>query len=110
MSSPKSSTDFQGLPPTEVPRYVEIWAAEVSRILTKGLGFQDNFDAIEAEVTFSAANTDTIVSHGLKRTPTRYLVTSLSAPLIVYSGTGQSTDSLIYLRASATGTATILIY
>lgn len=107
---PKSSTDFASLPDKEVPRYTEIWATEISRILTRGLDFQSNFDASTVEATFLAANTDTIISHGLKRAPVGYIVTASNAAMAVYSGSGVTDDQVISLKSSSAGTATILFF
>ena len=82
----------------------------VKELLNNGLKFSDNFDAKNVSAVFSAANTDTSVSHGLGRVPSGYIVTSISASMVVYTGTAAWTSSTISLKASAAGTAALMVF
>lgn len=110
MSKPTQSTDFDRIKPEDVPKYLAKYAEEISRILTNGVDFQTNFNGKLLSITFSAANSDTALTHNLGRVPTGYLVYSKSAALIVYDGSLGSSESVIYLRASAPGTAGVIVF
>ncbi len=110
MSSIQANNNFANLKGEELARFVEVWAQEVSRVVNGKLDFQTNFNCKFVSITFSSANTDTSINHGLGRVPAGYIVTSLTAALVPYDGTVPSTDSTLTLRASATGTAGLLIY
>lgn len=106
-----TATDFSNVKdPDELTRFIAIFKDETNRILNSGIIFVDNFNSKILSVTFAAANTDTQVTHNLGRAPGGYLVFKLDAPLIVYDGVQPTTDSSIFLRASATGTATIMLF
>jgi len=83
---------------------------EVKTILNNGLTFTDNFAGKITTVTFSAANTDVAVAHGLGRVPTGYLIISSGASMSVYTGSSAWTSNLIYLRSSATGTVGVIVF
>lgn len=87
-----------------------LFLKDVYTILSKGLVFQDNFRGAILDVTFTAANADTNILHGLSYTPTRYLVLSRSGNFVVYDGSLPATQKSFYLRSSGTGTASIFIF
>lgn len=91
-------------------RFLVQWLEELVSIINNGLKFSDNFDSKIINVTFSAANTDTSVAHGLGRAPAGYLVTSLSASMVIYNGSVGSNGTNLILRSSATGSAGLIVY
>ena len=90
--------------------FVAQFLDNIKELLNSGLRFSDNFDARIVSATFTAANTDLSVSHSLGRVPTGYVVLSLSASMIVYTGASAWTSSTISLKASAAGTASLLLF
>lgn len=86
---------------TELARLFSILVGELKTILNGGLFFSDNFNAKTVTVSFTAANSDTRIEHNLGRVPSGYLVTSLSAATIIYSGAQSTTEQYIFLRSSA---------
>lgn len=83
---------------------------QVKTIINNGLKFSDNFDGKIINVTFSSANTDTSVAHGLGRAPAGYIVTSLSASMVIYNGSTGSSSTNLILRSSAAGSAGLIVY
>lgn len=105
-----NSTDLSNIAQEDVTRYVSAVLAQVSTILNAGINFQDNFSAQRVSVTFGSANVETVVRHNLGRVPVGYLPLTLSAAMILYNGTSGNDDSALYLKSSATGTATVLVF
>lgn len=91
-------------------RYSSKQMQDVVRILNKGILFADNFDGSIVTANFTAANTNLSLTHNLNRIPTGYVALSLSAAMIIYSGTTESSETQITLKSSAVGTAVILIF
>jgi hypothetical protein len=104
------SFDFDRVTPDDLGRYLNQWCEDAVAVINGGIDFATNFNANEITINFSAANTDTPIAHGLARSPNRYILTSATAAISLYDGTLATTSSIIYLRSSATGTATILFY
>lgn len=92
------------------PRLLSVFLDQVKTIINNGLQFVDNFSGKTLTLTFSAANTDTALTHGLGRVPTGYIIIKRSASMVVYDGSAAWTSQLIYLKASATGTVTVLVF
>jgi hypothetical protein len=110
MSKVTISSDIDRVSPEDLPRYTAIALDAIIGTINGNLDFQTNFNAKTSSVIFSAANTDTAVIHGLGRVPIGYIVYGTTAAMSIYDGATPSTSQLLYLRASATGTARILIY
>lgn len=110
MSKVTASYEFQACKPEELPRFLTLFGEQVARALNSGLDFETNFNSKFVSITFSATNTDTSVAHGLGRVPAGYIIIGLSAALTVYDGVGANTATNLFLRASATGTARLLVY
>jgi len=81
-------------------------------ILNKGVKFSDNFNAELQTITTSATpDTESAITHTLKRVPTGYLVYSRDKAAIFYDGSSSWTATTIYLRSNvASVTAKILIF
>ncbi len=110
MSSITASTNFTLVTGKDLDDFVSVFAEDVIHIVNGGLDFDTNFNAKEISFNFTAADVDTSAGHGLGRVPTRYIVTSASAAMAIYTATLASTSSTMYLKSSAIGTATVLIY
>ena len=110
MSSITASSNFTNVKPEELAKYVDLFGQDVTTTINGQLDFATNFNAKEITVVFASSNTDTATGHTLGRIPVRYIVTSATTAMSVYNGATASTSSTIYLKSSATGTATILIY
>ncbi len=91
-------------------RFISQFFDQLKQLLNGGLTFVDNFASKNVSVTFSAIATDTAVAHGLGRVPTGYLVIRKSASMVVYDGAAVWTASSIYLKSSATGTITVMVF
>lgn len=106
-----ASTDIDRLSNTDdVKRYVSIALDNISQVLNNGIFFADNFNAKLLTITFAAANTEQVVMHGLGRTPLGYFSVGQTAALTIYDGSSENTSSLLYLKASATGTCRLWVY
>jgi hypothetical protein len=60
-------------------------------------------------VVFTAPNVDVSFEHGLGRVPAGYQVVGRSAGLVVYDGAASPSADYLVLRATAAGTARILV-
>lgn len=94
----------------ELTRWVSQTLSAIIDLVNGRISMVDNMDVFEATVTFTAANAEVKVPHTLTRVPTRYEISSLTAAMSIYTGTTPFTESNIYLKSSATGVATVLIY
>lgn len=110
MSKITASFEFDRADEKEVMRLITIYAEQVAQTINGKLDFASNLNGKALSVTFSSANANVQVSHGLNRVPIGYIVTSLSASMVVYDGTSANTVSTLNLRASAAGTAGVFVY
>jgi len=110
MSSVTASSDIDRVKPEDLPRWTSICLEAIISTINGKLDFQTNFNAKTVAVTFSAPSVDTAFIHGLGRVPQGYIVVGSTAAMSVYDGSGAGTESLLYLRSSAAGTARILVY
>jgi len=94
----------------DLGRFTSQFTEQVKDAINGNLSFADNFKAQTVSVTFDSANAEVQVSHGLKKTPTGYIVVGTSAAMSVYDGSSSNTAELFYVRSSATGTARILLF
>lgn len=90
--------------------FVSQFFDNIKELLNNGLKFSDNFDSKFVNVSFAAANIDTAVPHGLGRVPTGYIVTRRGASLTVVDGATAWTSNIIYLKSTAIGTVTVLVF
>jgi len=75
-----------------------------------GLEFDSNLNTSSVSVTFTAANTDTMVTHGLGKVPVGYLKSKASANCNIFDGTKSATDTVIYLQSTAPATVTLIFH
>jgi hypothetical protein len=89
-------------------KFIEIFMASVKNVVNGNIDFSKNVLFPGVDVIFSTANAQKAVKHNLGRIPRGYLVIGQTANFNVYNGTAPWTKDLIYLRASAVGTAKIV--
>jgi len=94
----------------ELARFTSIMMNDVIRVINGELSFQDNLNTKFVDVSFTAANTETIINHDLGRIPSGYFVVTSNAATSVYSSTTASTQSLIYLKASAISEVKLIVF
>ena len=87
-----------------------LFLKDIYNILNKGLVFKDNFKGSVIRVSFTAANADTTIRHGLAFVPTSYLVLNSSVALSVYDGSQTSDIDNIFLKSTAIGQADLFIF
>lgn len=110
MTSPRNWWNAQIIDEKNRWDNLTLFFKDVYNILSKGITFTDNFRGAELTVIFSASNTETAVKHGLAFIPSNYILVGSSAAMSIYDGATSSDKTFIYLKASATGTARILVY
>lgn len=94
----------------ELGRFVSIMNNDIIRAINGLLTFQDNFACVTIEASFTAANTETEVTHNLGKVPSGYFVIKSNAASVVYDSGRQNTDKIIYLKASAISNVTMIIF
>lgn len=87
-----------------------LFLKDVYNILLKGITPTDNFRGTLVDVTFSAADTDTEIRHGLQFVPQNYFVVGTSAAMSIYDGSTDATKVFFYLRSNAIGTARVFLF
>lgn len=110
MSKIQASGGIAQVKPEDVPRFVDIFCQEVLRVVNGGLDFSTNFDCKIVSATFTVANSDLAVAHGLGRVAGGYFPINKSAAMDIYTGSGQGTASTIYLRSSAVGAVDLVVF
>ena len=74
------------------------------------LDFSSNINCQIIGITFSVANANTTIPHTLNRVPSGYILSRASAALSVYDGTTTWTASNIFLKSSAIGSVTLIVF
>ncbi len=110
MSKITASADIQQVKPEEVQRFVDLFCQDTLDTVNGKLDFATNFACKIIDVSFTAANTDTSVNHGLGRVASKYFPISKSAACDVYAGTAQSTSSTLILKGTAIATVTLVVF
>lgn len=112
MSNIPTATDLSSIKDSdEFIRFASTLLSAIVDTVNGNLEFS-NMIAETKVVTFPAANTNTPVPHGLKKTGVNYIVVSLSAAMTVYRGT-DDTKNVLNLKATAAGsgvTATVILF
>lgn len=109
MSKITQSADISNVKAEEFQRFASIWIKAANDIINGQLDF-GNFRAQTLSITFIASGTEVASPHNLGRTPTGYLVTGANAAMSVYDGSTANTESNLYLRANASGTARVIVF
>lgn len=104
-----SQFDTSNLNQADFMVFVSKMLNDVKSILNGGLLVQDNCSFKVADVQFTAANSEVKINHSLGRLPLGYILIGASAAMSLYNGVTASSVQDIYVRSSATGSATILV-
>lgn len=94
----------------QLRRFVTIYLTELTRLINGNLNFGENILNSPAVVTFPAAGQDVVVPHKLGFIPNGYLVSKRSDNFVIYDGAQANTNEVLYVRASAAGTASLIIF
>ena len=94
----------------EAQRFVSAMISACVQAINGGIDLVENCSTQVVSLTFSEANVQASVGHALKRVPQGYLLVGGTAAMSIYDGTTPNTDELLYLRASAAGTARVLVF
>jgi len=99
-------SDISDMP--EKFRYIQLFLQAVVDVVNGRLTLAENHLMPSVNVTFSEADTNKTVSHGLGRAPRGFIVVGLTASMIIYDGSISATAQNITLKSSAAGTAKLL--
>lgn len=111
MGKIQSSSKIENLPDLdEVKRYTSIALDDIIDNINGNLTVRDNLSMKLVSVTFTAANTELLVAHGLGRTPQGYLIASLTNAATIYDGTSENGIVNYYLKSSAICGARVLFF
>lgn len=91
-------------------RNTTLFLKDVYNILNGGGSLKDNFKGTLLTVTFSSANTDVAIRHGLDVVPSNYIMCGSDVATTVYDGVSSADKTFIYLRASVAATARLFIF
>ena len=99
---------------SDVTRILQPFLSQAFTAFNNGINFTDNIRATIVGVSFSSANKNQIITHGLPVTPIGYFPIMLSGPGIIYNGLGVSltlTSTIANLACSTTNIfASILFF
>lgn len=82
----------------------------VTQLSQNNVSFSDNIDCQILTAVFPKANTDLLIQHTLKRTPTGYIPFNKSASADIYNGASAWTDTKIYLRSTVAATIKLIVF
>jgi hypothetical protein len=94
--------------PEEFVRFAGDVVSQILTAINGNLEF-NNLKTQIVSATFSTANVNTPISHGLNKTGVNYIVASLSAAASIYRGTGDTTKTIV-LKASAPCSAVLILF
>lgn len=111
MGKIQSRTDLSSLEtPEEFQRHGAQAISNMADVVNGQLEFDKNFKSQTVTVTFTSADTDTSVTHSLKKTNVNYMVVKKSANCSVYDGAGKATANRLFLRSSSAATVTLVLF
>lgn len=110
MSKITASPNISQVAPDQAQRFIDQFCQDVVNTVNGGLDFGSNFNGIIVQLSFNFASTDILFNHKLGRTPTGFIIMSSDQPFVVYKGSTAFTDTVINLRASVPGTATVFLF
>lgn len=79
-------------------------------IINGKITFNDNITSQSVTVSFTAANTDTAISHKLNKTGVKYFPVSKSVACDVFNGSKSQTTNTIYLQSTQIANVTLELY
>jgi len=89
---------------------IGLFLKDVYSILSHGWTFQDNAKGALLNVTFTAANSEVKIRHGLDFVPSNYLLCGSTAAMSLYDGVTAADKQFFYLRSSAIGSAKVFLF
>lgn len=110
MSKITKSPQIINVPDEKKWEYLTKYLINLTEVINGGLQFENNLRTKIVSHTFSAANTNESVTHGLGFVPNGYILAGSSVSLNLYDGTGTTSKTVISLKASAAGTAKIIFF
>lgn len=105
-----AAADVSNVKGDDVQRFVSAFLTQTQDAINGNLTFSENIKAKVVSVNFTSANNQVQVSHGLGQTPTGYILVGSSAAMSLYNGTSANTGELLYIRSSAVGSASVLVF
>lgn len=105
-----SAGESPGETTQELQKFLAFFSKDVVLALNGNLTFADNLRCQIIDVSFTAANTNKVISHSLKRVPSGYFTVRSSAGAILYDGTTVSDLKSITLKSTAIATMTLVIF
>lgn len=94
----------------DLVKYSSITFSSIIDAINGNLALSDNIRLEIQNVTFTQANVDTVVRHGLGYSPNGYIVVGNSSNVTIYDGLRPSTNDALYLRATGSTNAKILLF
>ena len=94
----------------ELRRYVAQVLPLLTQVINGQVDLVDNASTSLVTATFPSANQELAVGHRLKRIPQGYLIVGTNSSFSVFDGVTDNSSETIYLRASAAGTARVLVF
>lgn len=91
-------------------RFVSANFDDIVQMINGNLTFRDNILSQQLSVTFATPAVEVIVPHALGFIPNGYIVVGKSDDFNVYNGTTANSTTVLYLRGSAAGVASIIIF
>ena len=75
-----------------------------------GISFDENITCSTVEATFTTANAEVQVSHGLNKVPTGWIVVSPTVAMQVYKGNNTDTNKFVYVKSTAVGSCSLIVF
>jgi hypothetical protein len=107
----KVTQDVSGVSSWEdLRRFVAQTLNDIVVTINGRIDLVENCETHMETVVFGLAGQEIGVPHKLARIPNGYIAVTKSTPVDIYNGTKQNTSTLIYVRADAAATVTLLIF
>lgn len=94
----------------ELQKFISQMTKDIVDTINGKINVADNLECRVVSVTFSQANVDKMVNHKLGRIPSGFIQVSPSVALTVYTGSGASDENNIFVKSSAAGSASIMVF
>lgn len=94
----------------ELRRYLAITLDDILTALNGRISVGDNLDGQVVSVQFSSANIEVKVPHVLQRVPVGYIPVNKSVAMDIYNGGSAFSNTNVFLKSSAAGSADIFIF
>jgi len=94
----------------ELVRFLSQMTDEIYQVVNGQLQFDQNLKTSTVDVSFTAANTQVPINHGLGRVPTGYIQAKSNVAARVYDGGSANTDSVLYLKSDAIANVKVIVF